>query len=101
MHQSDLRYLQTVRQLERTVGLGRADLARELVQQLAENVVAHDWDPALGVVEMEKYWSLAGSIGKGSIRDFRSPTSMCVFNYVYLKVLSQWMNLMNGMFTPM
>ena len=77
LHQSDLRYLQTVRQLERTVGLGRADLARELVQQLAENVVAHDWDPALGVVEMEKYWSLAGSIGKDP--------SKCVFNCVYLK----------------
>ena len=64
MHQSDLRYLQTVRQLERTVGVGRADLARELVHQLAENVVAHAWDPALGVVEMEKYWRLAGSTGK-------------------------------------
>ena len=64
MHQSDRRYLQTVRQLERTVGVGRADLARELVQQLGENVVAHGWDPALGVVEMEKYWRLVGSTGR-------------------------------------
>ena len=77
LHQSDLRFLKTLKHLERTVGVGRADLARELVQQLGENVVAHGWDPALGVVEMEKYWRLAGSTGRNRQRPSVSDMEVC------------------------